>query len=72
MVGTISVHEKKAVSYTHLVADTIIRFINAVNRINRMRADKGAGSNEESKSAPMMMTAEFLQLEKIWKRLQKN
>ena len=36
------------------VADTIIRFINAVNRINRTRADKGAGSNEESKSAPII------------------
>lgn len=36
------------------VADTIIRLINAVNRINKMSADKGAGSKEESRSAPII------------------
>lgn len=36
------------------VAETIIRLMRAVNRMKRTRADSGAGSNEESRSAPMM------------------
>lgn len=36
------------------VADTIIRLTVAVNRINNTKAANGAGSKEESSSAPMM------------------